>query len=206
MDVATGAAVADDNAISTVVPPPSLTKREGAYVGVLLAFKGACVGGRGRRGRPMLSPPPRFPDVAKLPLLPQSCRRHRHHRHYTVAPLSPPQMSRSRCLPAAAAKLMPLPPPPCHAGATALLPLLPSCPHCHRCLHHCHTLRPPATSATAAVLPLQYCHRRRQADSATAAFGIYLLKLLVILLLGKVVLAPNQTGEEYGFLNRWREE
>ena len=32
------------------------------------------------------------------------------------------------------------------------------------------------------------------------------IKLLVILLLGKVVLAPNQTGEEYGFLNRWREE
>ena len=32
------------------------------------------------------------------------------------------------------------------------------------------------------------------------------IKLLVILLLGKVVLAPNRTGEEFGFINRWREE
>ena len=32
------------------------------------------------------------------------------------------------------------------------------------------------------------------------------IKLLVILMLGKLVLAPNQTGEEYGSLNRWREE
>ncbi len=47
MDVATGAAVADDNAVSIVVPP-FLTKDEGAYVGMSVAFKGACVGGRGR--------------------------------------------------------------------------------------------------------------------------------------------------------------
>jgi hypothetical protein len=31
------------------------------------------------------------------------------------------------------------------------------------------------------------------------AFGTYLLG-------NKVVLAPNHTGEEYEFLNRWREE
>ena len=47
MDVATGAAVADDDAVSTVVLPSS-TKDKGAYVGVLVAFEGACVGGRGR--------------------------------------------------------------------------------------------------------------------------------------------------------------
>ncbi len=47
MDVATGAAVADDEAVSTVIPPSS-TKDEGAYVGVSVAFEGACVGGRGR--------------------------------------------------------------------------------------------------------------------------------------------------------------
>ena len=50
MDVATGAAVADDNAISTVISP-SLTKDKGVYVGVLVAFEGACVGGRGGWGR-----------------------------------------------------------------------------------------------------------------------------------------------------------
>ena len=44
-----GAAVVDDNAISTV-NPPSLTKDEGAYVGMSVAFKGACVGGRSRWG------------------------------------------------------------------------------------------------------------------------------------------------------------
>ena len=43
-------AVADDDAISTVVPPSS-TKDEGAYVGVSVAFEGACVGGGVRRGR-----------------------------------------------------------------------------------------------------------------------------------------------------------
>ncbi len=37
VDVAKGAAVADDDAISTVVPPYS-TKREGVYVGVSVAF------------------------------------------------------------------------------------------------------------------------------------------------------------------------
>ncbi len=45
MDVPTGAAVADDDAVSTVVPPSS-TKDEGAYVGVSVAFEGVCVGGR----------------------------------------------------------------------------------------------------------------------------------------------------------------
>jgi hypothetical protein len=50
VDVATGAAVADDDAVSTIVPPSS-TKDKGAYVGVLVAFEGACVGGRGQRGR-----------------------------------------------------------------------------------------------------------------------------------------------------------
>ena len=45
VDVSTGAAVADDDAVSTVVPPSS-TKDEGAYVGVSVAFEGVCVGGR----------------------------------------------------------------------------------------------------------------------------------------------------------------
>ncbi len=45
MDVATGAAVANDDTVSTVVPP-SLTKDEGAYVDVLMAFEGMCIGGR----------------------------------------------------------------------------------------------------------------------------------------------------------------
>ena len=45
MDVATGAAVANNDAGSTVVPPSS-TKDEGAYVSVLVAFEGVCVGGR----------------------------------------------------------------------------------------------------------------------------------------------------------------
>ena len=45
MDISTGAAVADGNAVSTVVPPSS-TKDEGAYVGVSVAFEGVCVGGR----------------------------------------------------------------------------------------------------------------------------------------------------------------
>ncbi len=45
MDVATGAAVADDNAVSAVVPL-SLTKDEGTYVRVSVAFEGVCVGGR----------------------------------------------------------------------------------------------------------------------------------------------------------------
>ncbi len=44
VDVATGAAVANNNAISTLVPPSS-TKDKGAYIGVLVAFEGACVGG-----------------------------------------------------------------------------------------------------------------------------------------------------------------
>jgi hypothetical protein len=67
VDVATGAAVADDDAISTVVPPSS-TKDEGAYVGLSVAFEGACVGGK-------LSPPP--------------CHRRLHHRR-TLPPLPPP--------------------------------------------------------------------------------------------------------------------
>ncbi len=50
MDVATGAAVDEDNAVSIVVPL-SLTKDKGAYVGVLVTFEDACVGGRGWRGR-----------------------------------------------------------------------------------------------------------------------------------------------------------
>jgi hypothetical protein len=50
VDAATGAAIADDDPISTVVPP-SLTKDKGAYVDVLVAFEGACVGGRGWQGR-----------------------------------------------------------------------------------------------------------------------------------------------------------
>ena len=44
MDVATGAVFADDDAVNTVVPL-SLTKDEGAYVGVSVAFEGVCVGG-----------------------------------------------------------------------------------------------------------------------------------------------------------------
>ena len=43
MDVATGAAVANNDAIGTVVPPSS-TKDKGAYVGVLVAFKGTYIG------------------------------------------------------------------------------------------------------------------------------------------------------------------
>ncbi len=119
VDVVTGAPVADDDAISTIVPPSPI-KREGAYVGVLVAFEGACVGGQGWRGRLPLSPPPRFPDVAKLPLSPQSCCRQRHHRRRAVASLSPPQTSCSQCLPAAAAKLLPPLPPPCRTSAAAL--------------------------------------------------------------------------------------
>ncbi len=45
-----GTAVANDDAISTVVPP-SLAKDKGAYGGVSVAFEGTCVGGWGRRGR-----------------------------------------------------------------------------------------------------------------------------------------------------------
>jgi hypothetical protein len=45
VDVSTGAAVADDDAVSTVVPPSS-TKDKGAYVGVSVTFEGVCVGGR----------------------------------------------------------------------------------------------------------------------------------------------------------------
>jgi hypothetical protein len=41
VDVATGAAVADDDAISTVVPPSS-TKDEGAYVGTSAEFEVPC--------------------------------------------------------------------------------------------------------------------------------------------------------------------
>jgi hypothetical protein len=45
VDVSTGAAVADNDTVSTVVPPSS-TKDEGAYVGVSVAFEGVCIGGR----------------------------------------------------------------------------------------------------------------------------------------------------------------
>jgi hypothetical protein len=44
VDLATGAAVADDDTVSTV--PPSSMKDKGPYVGVLVAFEGVCVGGR----------------------------------------------------------------------------------------------------------------------------------------------------------------
>jgi hypothetical protein len=43
VDVATGATVANNNAVGIIVPP-SLTKDKGAYVGALVAFEGACVG------------------------------------------------------------------------------------------------------------------------------------------------------------------
>jgi hypothetical protein len=41
-DVATGATVADNDAVGTVIPP-SLTKDKGTYVGMLLTFEGTCV-------------------------------------------------------------------------------------------------------------------------------------------------------------------
>ncbi len=81
VDVASGAAVADDDAVSTVVPPSS-TKDEGAYVGVSVAFEGACVGGRGRhrclRGC-------RAAVAIALPL-PSP----RHPRRYAAALMPPP--------------------------------------------------------------------------------------------------------------------
>jgi hypothetical protein len=49
VDVAMGAAVANDNAVSTVIPS-SLTKDKGVYVSVLVAFEGGCIGGQGWRG------------------------------------------------------------------------------------------------------------------------------------------------------------
>ena len=68
VDFATGAAIAaaDYNAVGTVLPLSS-TKDEDAYVGVLVAFKGVCVGA--------------FPDgvgesAVAFVLLPPRCRRH----------------------------------------------------------------------------------------------------------------------------------
>ncbi len=76
MDVATGAAVADDNADSTVVPP-SLVKDEGAYVGVLVAFEGVCVGGH----RCLL--------IVACPRRSQRCIRIRHLQVTTAADCRP---------------------------------------------------------------------------------------------------------------------
>ena len=49
---------------------------------------------------------------------------------------------------------------------------------------------------------------RKEQDRVANKDGVWhlLVKATVILLLGKVVLAPNRAGEEYGFLNMWREE
>ena len=67
VDIAACIAVAadDDDAVNAVVPPSS-TKEDNAYVGTLVAFKGACVGA--------------FPDgadesAAASMLLPLCCRR-----------------------------------------------------------------------------------------------------------------------------------
>ena len=83
---------------------------------------------------------------------------------HALAPLSPPQPSHSRCLPATAAKLLLPPPPPCRAGAAALPPPLPSCRHCHLRLRHRRTLPPPTTATTLLLTP-PYCRRRRAADA-----------------------------------------
>jgi hypothetical protein len=83
VDVATGAAVANDDAVSTVVPPSS-TKDEGAYVGVSVASEGACVGGQGRH-RCLRGCRAAVAVAVALPLpLP------RHPRHYTAALMPPP--------------------------------------------------------------------------------------------------------------------
>jgi hypothetical protein len=52
VDVTMGADVTDNDAISTVIPLSS-TKDKGAYVGMSVAFEGACVG-----GKLSLPPPP----------------------------------------------------------------------------------------------------------------------------------------------------
>ena len=95
----------------------------------------------------------------------ESCRHHHHHHRHAVAPLSPPQTSRSRCRPTAAARLLPPPPPPCRAGAAALPPPLPSCRHCHRLLHHparFHHFRHRRRAAAAILAPPPpSCHRHR---------------------------------------------
>ena len=44
MDVATGAAVVDDDDAVDAVIPPSSTKDEDAYVGESVAFEGTCIG------------------------------------------------------------------------------------------------------------------------------------------------------------------
>ncbi len=89
MNVSTGAAVADDDAVSTVVPPSS-TKDEGAYVGVSVAFEGVCVGGRRcfvdcclPPPQPTLYPVPPPPGChcCRLPSLParaENCGSRRH--------------------------------------------------------------------------------------------------------------------------------
>jgi hypothetical protein len=98
VDVAMGAAVADDDAISTVVPPSS-TKDKGAYIGVSVAFEEACVRGK-------LSPP--------------LCHRCLHH-HRTLPPLPPPP-PRCRCHTATAAAKLPPPPRRRQAATSKLLP------------------------------------------------------------------------------------
>ncbi len=83
VDVATGAAVADDDAVSTVFPPSS-TKDEGAYVRVLVAFEGACIGGRGRH-RCLRGCRAALAVAVPLPLLAP-----RHPCRYAAALMPPP--------------------------------------------------------------------------------------------------------------------
>ena len=109
----------------------------------------------------------------------------KHHRRRAVALPSSPQMSRSRCRPAAAVKLLsPLPPlpPRCRhcryaAATTAKQPLSP--PQSCRCSRTAANQAPPlrhrhAAIATAAKLlsppprccQCRYCRRRHVADAA----------------------------------------
>jgi hypothetical protein len=140
VDVSTGAAVAanNNNAVGNVVPPSS-TNEEDAYVGVLVAFEGRCVGafadgaGESTAASMLLPPPLTLPlpsphrqAAANVAL--SRCRNHRSLRAAaTVLPLS-------RCAPS---PRFALPPPP------LTLPL------------------PPRRRQTSAVVALLRCRYRR---------------------------------------------
>ena len=179
-----GAAVANDDAISTIVPP-SLTKDEGAHVGVSVAFEGVCVRGWGWRdchpsvviggGGAVLDPAAERASFNCCAVPPQLLHGVRPISPSSSSCLCPPKTfccclppllivkfplaagdcrCRRRCRHHHQAVALPPPPP-----IPTLTPLPPYCRRCHR--HH-------------ASLTLPSCHCRHNAVAATATTAVAL--------------------------------
>jgi hypothetical protein len=170
--------------------PPSLRPRprfEGAYVGVLVAFEGTCVGGKlspppchchlhHRRTLLPLPPPPpccrRHTATAAAKLPHSSCRRHHcpHHRVAAVAPPLSPPLSPCRCSQAVAAPATTAPSWHRSASAAAAAAKLPSVPP--RCHLAAKQLLPPAPSCRHCQCGIRHCHKLPPPAPAASAAGL----------------------------------